>query len=130
MLAGHTQMDVYKSILKYCRSHDDDLDSELSEWESKLAHLLEDHPELAEEGSGSSDVEDSQGLDYQDLSDVPSSLPSEGLDLDLTLSILSSLSLSLSLNYNYIIMMSLSNKLLLLMYMHSMQIDYLSISTH
>ena len=82
----HTQMDVYKSILKYCRSQDDDLDSELSQWEGKLAHLLEAHPELANRGrgggedSGESDEEDSQGLEnYQDLSDVPSSLPSEGL---------------------------------------------------
>ena len=83
----HTQMDVYKSILKYCRSQDDDLDSELSQWEGKLAHLLEAHPELANSGergggedSGGSDEEDSQGLEnYQDLSDVPSSLPSEGL---------------------------------------------------
>ena len=107
------QMDVYKAILKYCRSQDDNLDSELSQWEGKLAHLLEAHPELANRGGGGgeedsegSDEEDSQGLDYQDISDVPSSLPSEGLCVSMPLS------LSLSPHhwscYSYIIGYSLS----------------------
>lgn len=72
-------MDIYKSILKFCRSHDD-LEAELTQWEVRLSNLLESHPELANDtDEESSDYEDSHRLDYQELSDVPSSLPSEGL---------------------------------------------------
>ena len=71
------QVDLYKSIVKFCRSHDD-LDSDLSRWEVRLSQLLEAHPELAD-GGESEDEEDSQGLDQLELSDAPSSLPSEGL---------------------------------------------------
>ena len=83
-------MDVYKSILKFCRSHGD-LEIELSQWEGQLSRLLESHPELVNSGEGnggSSDEDDSQGLDCQELSDVPSSLPSEGVVLTLSLSML------------------------------------------
>ena len=79
-------MDVYKSILKFCRSRGD-LETEISKWEGRLSQLLESHPELvngAEENSGSSEEDDSQGLDFQELSDVPSSLPSEGMALILS----------------------------------------------
>ena len=81
-------MDVYKSILKFCRSCGN-LETELSQWEGRLSQLLESHPELVNRGeagnSGSSDEDDSQGLDCQELSDVPSSLPSEGVVLTLSL---------------------------------------------
>lgn len=77
---------MYKSILKFCRSCDDVDTAVVSHWEVRLSQLLETHPQLVARGEGDhsggseedEEEEDSQGLEQQELSDAPSSLPSEG----------------------------------------------------